>query len=660
MTMTKHLPYLLLLTAVLMACTDKAEWETPYLNGETKTPVQVSALLDRSAPAVRATGKEFAEGDTLWAYLRHVMWDGGTEARTLVTVQHSPMSVRFIKGTGSNEVYTGEDITPIGTNAALGLDDSNTMQTSDLTATPTLFWDDFSAGSQGEGTHIATTDHYLQSYYGYCYNGGKHCASLIDEANGTLEWSIPADQGAAAAFAHSDLLWSAEQRPVPYNHGTSANDNHGKLILPYTHAMSMVTVNVTAAAADGFGSNALDATTIELQKMNRKGKTIAPTMTIASPTSGYDVGPVKMYKNVSTFKAIVVPQTLLTEGDVLLKITGVENNDYEVKITSELLDNSSWGQGLVDSKMQSGYNYVLNVSVSKAGVSVSATLKDWTVVEASGTGIIQFNPDITAKGSIDEQLRAEGLDIYKSRTQLFEEKSTTLEWADPDWTYTPRIYWDGQADASYFRALSPAASTTAMQQGKDVLWGYACDNEADKAKVGTDDEVRLKPRTGDVPLHFEHIMSKLTVNLTTSEGADAVNLAGAVISVTNLYNEGALDMTTGGISFEAASVEENPIQNFRPANYKEDDPSVLENYCVVPQTIPDTSLLLITLQDGTTYKLQLNTCTDTTTGNPIRQWERGKHYTYTIHLTKEAITFSALVKAWDETTGGGNASLDWD
>ena len=658
MTMTKHLLYLLLLTAVLMGCTDKAEWETPYLNGETKTPVQVAALLDRSAPAVRAAGKEFAQGDTLWAYLRHVTWDGGAAERNEVNVQNSPKLVRFIKGSGSNVAYSGDgDITPIGTGAALGLTQDNTMQTSDLTAMPTLFWDDFSAGGKGDATHIATDNHYLQSYYGYCYNGGHRFASNFVAADGTLEWSIPSDQTEAADFRHADLLWSAEQTPVSYVHGASAGSSHGILMLPYTHAMSMVTVNVEAEA--GFGSNALSATTVELQGMNRRCKTLAPTLKIAESTPGYDVGTVKMYKNASTFQAIVVPQTLLTEGHALLKISNVENNDYEVKVTSGLLEDGSWGKGLQGGKMQPGYNYVLNVSVSKAGVSVSATLKDWTVVEASGTGIIQFNPDITAKGSIDEQLKAGGLNIYKSNTQSFDTKSTTLTWADSRWTYTPAIYWAGQSDASYFRALSPTLSTTAMQQGSDVLWGYACDNEADKTKVGTDEEVMLKPRTGDVPLHFEHIMSKLTVKLTTSKGADAVNLAGAVISVTNLYNEGTLDMKTGGISFEAASVKENPIQNFRPANYKEDDPSVLENYCVVPQTIPDTSLLLITLQDGTTYKLQLNTCQDGSS-SPITAWQRGQHYKYTIHLTKEAITFRALVKAWDETTGNGNASLDWD
>lgn len=658
MTMTKHLLYLLLLTAVLMGCTDKAEWETPYLNGETKTLVQVAALLDRSAPAVRATGKDFAQGDTLWAYLRHVTWEGGTAERNVVNVQNSPKLVRFIKGSGNNVAYSGDgDITPIGTGAALGLTPANTMQTSDLTAMPTLFWDDFSAGGKGDATHIATDNHYLQSYYGYCYNGGHRFASNFVEADGTLEWSIPSNQTEETDFRHADLLWSAEQTPVSYVHGASAGSSHGILMLPYTHAMSMVTVNVEAEA--GFGNDALSATTVELQGMNRRCKTLAPTLKIAESTLGFDVGTVKMYKNASTFQAIVVPQTLLTEGHALLKISNVENNDYEVKVTSGLLEDGSWGKGLQGGKMQPGYNYVLNVSVSKAGVSVSATLKDWTVVEASGTGIIQFNPDITAKGSIDEQLKAGGLNIYKSNTQSFDTKSTTLTWADPDWNYDPAIYWAGQSDASYFRALSPTSATTAMRQGSDVLWGYACDADADKAKVGTANEIKLTPRTGDVPLHFEHIMSKLTVKLTTSKGADAVNLAGAVISVTNLYSEGTLDMKTGGISFEAASVKENPIQNFRPANYKEDDPSVLENYCVVPQTIPDTSLLLITLQDGTTYKLQLNTCQDGSS-SPITAWQRGQHYKYTIHLTKEAITFRALVKAWDETTGNGNASLDWD
>lgn len=118
-------------------------------------------------------------------------------------------------------------------------------------------------------------------------------------------------------------------------------------------------------------------------------------------------------------------------------------------------------------------------------------------------------------------------------------------------------------------------------------------------------------------------------------------------------------MLTGSISFEAAAVKPTLISGFRPANYKVGSEAALDEYCVVPQTLPDASLLIITLADGTTYKLQLNTCQDGSS-SPITAWQRGQHYKYTIHLTKEAITFRALVKAWDETTGNGNASLDWD
>ena len=81
---------------------------------------------------------------------------------------------------------------------------------------------------------------------------------------------------------------------------------------------------------------------------------------------------------------------------------------------------------------------------------------------------------------------------------------------------------------------------------------------------------------------------------------------------------------------------------------------------MVPQTIDDTSILTVTLKDGTTYKLQLNTCVQDGTNTSITKWLRGMHYTYTITLKKEAISFRVLIKNWDEKTGNGNANLDWD
>ena len=48
------------------------------------------------------------------------------------------------------------------------------------------------------------------------------------------------------------------------------------------------------------------------------------------------------------------------------------------------------------------------------------------------------------------------------------------------------------------------------------------------------------------------------------------------------------------------------------------------------------------------------------TSIPIPAWDQGKHYIYTIGVTKEGIKLIALVKKWKEVLGSGDATLDWD
>ena len=80
---------------------------------------------------------------------------------------------------------------------------------------------------------------------------------------------------------------------------------------------------------------------------------------------------------------------------------------------------------------------------------------------------------------------------------------------------------------------------------------------------------------------------------------------------------------------------------------------------VIPQDLTDRRLT-ITRRDRTKYGVLLTDCVVSETGTPITEWERGKSYTYTITLGKEAIQFRAMIKDWDNATGKGNASLDWD
>lgn len=719
---------LALFTALVSACSD--DTATPgTLNGTgEKTPIGVTALLDAGGSITRAADKDFdaTSGDQLIAYLRHVKWDGTTGDRTQEHTAGFNKLVTFTaKGNGA---YTGSDIKPIG----LGGDvvvatktDNVTNQAQTLEASPALYWDDFSANSSADGTSTSTNlrdaGHYLQSFYGYCYNGspaygenGTHFTAALAEATGVLGWNVATNQTSANKldFKKSDLLWSAEQTPVAYAHVDGQGEkNHGTLILPYTHAMSKVTINVTLLESFAGGANFSGVTTT-LHEMFSHCTCTAPTYTLTNKGNTTDItmwngNTVDGKTTTCTFEAIVVP-SILTSVNNLATIAGLDGNDYVIPITEAMLTGWSSQLTVTDEhinngtaqapaitraaiergkgyEMKSGVNYVLNVKISKQEVTVSATIKDWTNVEAKGVGLVQFTNDVTGKpGITDEYLKTHGIDVYKNSTNAdFDTKTTILTWNTTysKWEYNPVIYWAGQNDASYFRALSPTNTSTAMNQGTDILWGYACDDDAnDGSKVGTNSEVAITPRTGDVPLYFEHPMSKITVKLETATGdyndaeCPAVYLNNAKIEISNLSKTGTLELVKGLIepgTITAGTAIDGSVSAVTSNASVTSGTTTIANFPVIPQDISDDAIILkITLKDGpngtdgTVYKLKLNTCVDSSsTADPkpaINEWERGKHYTYTINVEKEKITFRAMIKKWDESTGSGNATLEWD
>ena len=732
--MLKKVLYILSIAA-LSACDDSVVSDNPFLNGVEKTPIETSALLDvSSSESTRAANKDFAQDDKLLAYLRHVTWDGNSSGdRTPVTVNNSPTLVTFTKGTTACDEYSGSDITPIGTNQALGLSSRNTKQTSDLTAIPALYWDDFSRAStdsEEEGAYdIRTSGHYLQSYYGYCFNGGEgknnekgntvigNISAALVEETGVLGWKVPYDQTTQTSLTGCDLLWSAEQTPIQYAHGSQNNGGaHGTLVLPYTHAMSMVTVDVVAK--DGFSAGALNNTWVELQGMNKTAKFTAPTLTISDVGTGTDEKPglVKMYKETPTsdtesnpkctFKALVVPNTSLSQGALFLKIFDADGNNYDLKITSSIL--TSWTSGLKDSKMQSGYNYHLTVTINKVGMDVQSTLSDWKTVEAVGEGDIQFPEDDVTEiytttdgagnptGSKVDFSTTEGKQLANFNTSssfslytkgtsesdvyAYATTSTYTQGTGSTkyWKNDPEIYWPNDHDKFYFRALAiynapaedgsyniqaytPTSSNT-VTQATDYVWATTPAHKVKKTDGSGEatyaKSAAITPRTGDVPLAFEHVMSKITVKLATSTAADAVDLSSALLSISKLVDSGTISIEDGTIT--GGSIADTPISEFCPSGQMLEGKTVLENYTMIPQQITDDAIMTIKLADGTTYKLQLNTCVQDDTTAPITAWLRGIHYTYTITLTKEAISFRVMIKNWDEKKGSGNANLDWD
>lgn len=713
--MLKKVLYILSIAA-LTACDDSVVSESPFLNGVEKTPIAVEVGVEDGAAATRAVDHSFETGDVLIARLRHVSKNAND---TYSEVQGFSKNVQFTMSENPSMTKINE---------------TDVWQTSDFTASPALYWDDFSrasTGSEVEGAFdIRTSGHSLQSYYGYCFNGGEgennaqgtsvsgNITTALNAETGVLGWTVPYDQTTQKTFSGCDLLWSAEQTPISYAHGSqNVGGQHGTLILPYTHAMSMVTVDVVAK--DGFTTGALANTWLELQGMNKTATFTAPTLTISAEGAGTGDKPglVKMYKGTQTsdtesnpkctFKALVVPNTSLSVDALFLKIFDADGNNYDLKITSIIL--ASWNSGLKNSKMQSGYNYHLTVTINKVGMDVQSTLSDWKTVKAEGEGDIQFPEDDVTEiytttdgegnptGSKVDFSTTEGKQLanfnisssfslyYKQGTgesdvYAYATASTYTQGTGSTkyWKNNPEIYWPNDHDKFFFRALAiyktPEANGSyniesytptndnSVNQGTDYVWATTPAHKVKKTDGSADATyakgAAITPRTGDVPLAFEHVMSKITVKLATSTAADAVNLSGALLSISKLVDSGTISIEDGTIT--GGSIADTPISEFCPSGQMSEGKTVLENYTMIPQQITDDAIMTIKLQDGTTYKLQLNTCVQDGTTAPITEWLRGIHYTYTITLTKEAISFRVMIKNWDEKKGSGNANLDWD
>ena len=623
--------------AALTACSNSVETDGPFFLGDSKAPVALSVGVEMTAKPKRAVDHTFEKDDKMVAHLQHVLKEGetyttqgGFEKNVILTMRSNPVMTQVV---GDTKVW----------------------QTADFDTSPVLYWDDFSSTAHD----IRQANHGLRLQWGFCYNDPD--ADYTTASDKLTGYSVNTDQNAEGNFRKSDLLWAKTQEMVPYEHGTQNQDSTRKgLVIPYTHAMSKATIIVTAD--ETFGATPFAATTVTLHNVHTAGTFTAST---AEVRGDYTSGDITMQKTASgrtaTFEAVFVPHTALANGNLWATLTDVEGNTYQIRLNAEILSDGKWG---AITETASGVNYLLNVKLSKQKIKVMAQIADWDVVNATGTGSIQFVPDVTTTGSIADALKAGGMDIYKnSAEQVFTDVSTTVTWDEGNsrWNYAPTIYWAGQGDASYFRALSPSGAGTAMEQGKDVLWGYAADDagSAYRAKVGTGEEQKITPRTGHVPLLFEHAMTKVTIKLSTAADAAAkVDFDGATLALTWLRTEGTLSMVDGTIT--PATLTENAYTKAHAAKGSAVFTLTITNGEIfIPQTISDDARLILTLKDGTTYSLQLNLCKDNSK-NTIGAWAQGKHYIYDITVAKEAITFRAVVKNWVEAKGNGNANLDWD
>lgn len=340
---------------------------------------------------------------------------------------------------------------------------------------------------------------------------------------------------------------------------------------------------------------------------------------------------------------------------------------------------------------------VINVSGDLGGSAVISADKTFSFYRSS-------SPFINLGYSYDESLKENN--YYKEESVLGYTHSTTT------WTMSPVLYWPNHNTHYQFRAVWPRTVTTTtgdedkprvvreipvgqtseyqlikvhneaytpdhfpsdlMIARPDVPNGYQnCgNNEVGHQKVNLYTN-GICAREGTINLKFKYMMAQVEVILTTTDtDYDKVKLDGAIVELVNVHKTGSVKL--GDMEIITTGVKSaTPV----PAtdtfgDYTLDYNSTSTHYhsAIVPQPLRFTE----PLADGNLkfrikimnaagdavddiYYADIKPISVKVTGSsdaaaPVTNWESGKHYVYTLHLSKTEIKVTATLANWTEVT----------
>ena len=416
---------------------------------------------------------------------------------------------------------------------------------------------------------------------------------------------------------------------------------------------------------------------------------------------------------------LMLPGSALTSTATNEVYFTIDNNKYHITkaqlataIGSQTLHNGTTTALDEGSTMRPGVHYIFTMTVSKKGIDkLSAAIVDWEVVNATTT---PSNARITVS-LIDNGDKLSGetaaFDLYRLANT-----SSTIDdgWAGYDWNTgyskatltqketpgeyeasdgTDPWYWPDNKTFYHFRTVFPTSSTITTDEGgdyitltggryiadndagnyTDVCWGAPFNNTVEKLTYstssgfdntsGTSHQISkaIGPTTGTIVMKMIHMMSDVTINLTTPSEGDAdysarVDLTNAKMELSNIYSNGKVLMGNGLVQTGSSATVSNQI-------------SETPTYCApswrygfVPQSLASV-VLTITTTDNNQYIINMkdmvatvsntliaNTYSETSSGSgkyTINYWYPNFKYIYTFKLKKTGIeTISATIADW--------------
>ena len=712
----KHIHYLYIAALTFLIACSSEERITTDSNEDPSGPIELSAgIVEGSTKATTRSGAEdnHANHQALTSDTKLALRVSGT------WTEHGESPYAVVKTT----------------TATVGAETSSGSKHNSLTCSPLLYWDDYGSADPANATTGRTEG---LTIYGVAINGKTIAPSVSDWT--ALSWTLPANQTASESTpADKDLLISNNIK-AGTGDGTYKFDSRtsGKL-LEFTHALSKITVNLNAN--NGF-TDGVFASDPEVKLTSNNASTSYAEWAYTTGTINITTGAVSsqsnpavitMWQAVSapdgydiTKEALVMPGSQFSADDAIIARINADGNIYYVtaeKIRTAI-SASHASEGAYST--EAGKNYIINVTVNKTDIVVTATVANWTNISADevapvinvsgdlgGSAVISADktfsfyrssfPNINLGYSYDESLKENN--YYKEESVLGYTHSTTT------WTMSPVLYWPNHNTHYQFRAVWPRTVTTTtgdedkprvvrevpigqtseyqlikvhneaytpdhfpsdlMIARPDVPNGYQnCgNNEVGHQKVNLYTN-GICAREGTINLKFKYMMAQVEVILTTTDtDYDKVKLDGAIVELVNVHKTGSVKLGDMEVITTGTSPLSNPVLDTF-GDYTLDYNSTSTHYhsAIVPQPLRFTEPLAdgnlkfrikimnaagdavddIYYADIKPISVKVTSSSDAAA--PVTNWESGKHYVYTLHLSKTEIKVTATLANWTEVT----------
>jgi hypothetical protein len=543
---------------------------------------------------------------------------------------------------------------------------SNTS-TKDLTATAA------EAATADNSAITFATQPYWDEYYGYNANLNIKATAIIGNTNATYADAPTMDN---ASFSYSlsysqtgdyinthDYVY-ANVDGQTYN---STNKSFPTINLPFKHATSKMTINIIKGDGQIDLSESNVSVTLPSFSANETYNWSTGEYTPAS-ASGETLSPAYISGDASALKyqALLAPGQTMGSG-VGMNVT-VDGYTYSV-IREAMVPTGT-------TKLQAGYNYTVNVTLSKLGATVKTYVTDYDNTDVALTPVIANTTNLGSSSVPSSYLNVDNFTLYRSTevAKNYGDASTaTYNSTTKSFTYSPTLYWPDQTTSYYFRAVKGMMTdeslvnndgedtyiaakayivTPAKIQANGSWYGDLCIGAAynsDMTLAGS-----TTATNGAIDLAFKHMKTMVSFEINTSStDADNVSNNDLQNSTLTLHNV----IQTGKFMFGDLSLTDAGAKGDLdlPSYYYDKDRQCVFLAFMLPQNLNEVGnkvTLTLTLKNGNKYNVDISNLTGLSPNKgqslAIDQWTSNEQINYKITLKRTGANVTATLLNWDD------------